>query len=316
MTKKRKENADLAMVVAFMESLQTAANDYKKQKNAEQLLKDLTALADSYREYFGFGDLILKYADDLIRDGDYDMGIRIIRLVYEKFSQIANITCLNIRLAEYEFENQNTQNGINFLQNLCDKLDNYEESIKDNDLWGVWEKYKHFVEVDIPSAKEFAKPVSPNECTRSIKEILESPKDQILELVSEHLGQLCANGAHTELLSKEEFNVYLIDEFISTVNSDGIDHYLYYNGKRFPLLCEAIRIIGHKGACDLMKRIKKKVKNVPDNADEEVWQAAIDKLEERGKDFEAEEDFYYEKVENELINSVCEYVLENSEQFK
>lgn len=316
MTKKRKENADLAMVVAFMESLQTAANDYKKQKNAEKLIKDLTALADSYREYFGFGDLILKYGDDLIRDGDYDTGIRIIRLVYEKFSQIANITCLNIRLAEYEFENQNTQNGINFLQNLCDKLDNYEESIKDNDLWDVWEKYKHFVKDEIAPVEDTVCPVSPDGCTHSIKEILESPQDQILELLSEHLGELCANGTRTELLSREEFNVYLIDEFISTVNSDGIDHYLYYRGINFHLLCKAIEIIGHSKASDLMKRIKKKVKNVPDTADEDVWQEAIDKLEEKGKDFEAEEEFYYEKVENELINSVCEYFLENSERFK
>ena len=98
----------------FIRLFEGAKRNYKKTKDADALCASLENISKLYGEYFGIGDLLLGYGEELI-DCDDDIGFEIIRIVEKHFKVVANQTLLCIRLAEWEFKNGDAEKGKAYL---------------------------------------------------------------------------------------------------------------------------------------------------------------------------------------------------------
>jgi hypothetical protein len=315
----RKKAEATHLVDIFMERLNSTQQEYNKSKDITRLHTKLSSLAHDYSEYFGFGDLFVARGEQLIESGDYDAGITFMTTAHKTFRQIANTTTLYIRLAENEFKCGNIKSAKAYLILLCNGLDNYEESIEANGLTAVWETYKHHVENEIPASNNMYRTVearSPDTCSRNIKDILKLSEEELLTALSGHLNELCGNGEHLNMLTAEELTIYLIDEWISDINADGIEHYLSYHGVHFLELQKAICDIENVQALTLIEKIKQKFPPSTVPLNEKSLPSALENMEAYGVDFECEEHFYYEHVEISLLNSLYNYILEISDRLR
>lgn len=285
----------------FLKDFSNAKNSYKQNGDATALLHTIQDIALHYKDYFGIGDLILSYAEELIVKGDRSTGYAIVQILNRAGSIIANLTLFYIRLAEIEFDSGNTEAGKQYLITLCQKIDNIEESIKLNDLSEVWEEYKHFVADEISMVSQDA-PCSPEDCSMAIADIIKLPQDEFLSALSKHLAELSGNGARLDLLSEQERNIYLIDEFVSTLNADGLENYFSYCEDHFPLLFDAFSAVGCVEAVDLWRIIENKLLQLH--------------ISEQNFDFDKEEHIYYTKVEKKLLRNMYSYVRENAKDFR
>jgi len=307
------------MLYAFIERLTTIEKEYKKSKDISELKTQLVSLANDYREYFGIGDLFVAHGEQFVDNGDYEAGIIFMLTAHTTFSQIANTTTLYLRLAENEFMRGNVEQGKEYLLRFCTSKDNYEESAGINGLTDIWEKYRYYIQTEIPASVKFnanQKPLSPESCSMSINDILKLSKDDLLSAISEHLNELCGSGDFLNVLTVPERNVYLIDQLITDINSDGIEHYLAYNGLNFAQTQAALREIGDTQAVVLMEMIQRKFPRSKVPTREAALQATLEKMENKGIDFESEEDFYYECVENSTLDLLYNYILENTNSFR
>ena len=239
--------------------------------------------------------------------------------MYKSCKCIPNETLVYLRLAEYYFENGDNYHGEKFLVKLCtETVDNYEESIKFNELTDVWNKYKHFVEGKVPPSVTLNDSValSPEDCSMQITDIFELEGQDLLSEMSVHLNELSANGEELNKLNKWEKATFYIDEFCTEVNSQGVLGYLYYYGNHFEKLFIAFETIDSKENLNLLECIKKKFprNSVPKNI--ESIQNALDKLEEKGIDFEAEDDMYFNEYENTIFEKLEKYILDNKKHFR
>lgn len=303
-----------AVLEKFLTDFSSAKRNYKKQKDVTILKKDVEAISAELYEYFGIGDVLLAWGEELFSSGDRDAGIAVFKILEKHFeNNIANKTLLFVRLAEFEFNNQNTDDGKEYLLLACRSIDNFEESIQNNELGEVWKKYRHYVEDEI-SHSASDKPLAPEECSQHIDEIIKLPQDELFSVLSEHLDELSANGKRLDLLSKQELNVYLIDEFVITINSDGLENYFAYCAQHFIGLCSALEQIGCTEAQELWNKIKDKISKVPIN--DPKFEKALLQVADRDVNFENEEAFYYKKVEKKLLSKLSQYVLKNTEFFQ
>ncbi len=307
------------LLYTFIERLTTTEKEYKKSKDISQLKTQLASLANDYREYFGIGDLFVAHGAQFVDNGDYEAGIVFMTTAHTAFSQIANTTTLYLRLAENEFMSGNVEQGKEYLIRFCTAKDNYEESAKINGLTDVWEKYRHYVQNDVPASMSFnanQNLLSPESCSMNINDILKLPKDDLLPAISEHLNELCGNGNFLNVLTASERTVYLIDQLITDVNSDGIEHYLTYNGLNFAQTQAAFREIADTEALVLMEKIQRKFPRSKVPTKDSSLQAVLEKMENKGIDFEQEEEFYYQHVENPTLELLYNYILENADDFR
>ena len=300
----------------FIRLFEGAKRNYRKTKDAEILCAAFESIAELYGDYFGVGDLILGYGEELIDNGSYNAGVEIVRIVEKYFKAVANQTLLCIRLAEWEFENGNAEKGKAYLERLVSKVDNYEEAIDVNGLTDIWNQYK--TNLDLPKSMHFMKksPLSPAECTLVIEDIMQLPQDELLSKLSEHLNELCAYGEQIELLSEAEQTVFYIDEFIEDVNSDGISHYLYYRGDHYEKLLLSVTKINSPSSHALLGMIVRKFPQGKIPSKVKKIQSSLEKMEKRGIDFEDAEQMYFEKVENELLKNLLIYVANNSHRLR
>ena len=239
--------------------------------------------------------------------------------MYKSCKCIPNETLVYLRLAEYYFENGESALGEKFLVKLCtETVDNYEESIKFNELTEVWNKYKHYVEGKVPPsvAVNGSVALAVEDCSMQIADIFNLDGQDLLAEISVHLSELSANGKELNKLNKWEKTVFYVDEFSEQVNADGISGYLYYYGNHFDKLIMAIEEINAKDCLFLTESIRNKFprNTVPKNIDS--IQNTLDKLEDKGIDFEAEEDMYLNKYENIIFEKLKEYILNNKKHFR
>lgn len=302
----------------FFGKLEAMVAEYKRTLDLDALRIKADALICDNREEIRAGSVIISTGEDLIDDDYYDAGIVLLKVAYDNGCLDGNITVMLVRLAENEFKNGNVDAGKKYILELCDYIDNYEETIGFNGLTDVWEKYKHYVTADIENLERMRnpEPLSPEECSENIEDIFTLCDGELLCELSTHLSELSADGERLDLLSPQEKNVYYVDEFIENINSDGLDHYLYYYGTNFVYLRSALDAIGCDKAIDLTDKIIRKLPRRAIPKSEERWQDVLDKLEEKGKDFEDLEDYYYESVEHSLIYAVSDYVKANKDCFK
>ena len=294
-------------------------NDYNASNDLNKLEKSLKKLLHKYRNNYGLLNYYLLFAEECFKANDYNAGIRVVFIVYKSSECIPNETFVFLRLAQYYFENGDISQGEKFLIKLCtETVDNYEESIKFNELTDVWNKYKHYVEGKVPPsvAVNGSVALAPEDCSMQITDIFDLDGQDLLVEISVHLSELSANGKELNKLNKWEKTVFYIDEFSEEINSGGFSGYLYYYGTHFEKLATAFETIDSKECLILLECIKNKFprNSVPKNIDS--IQNAIDKLEDKGIDFEAEEDMYFNKYENIIFEKLKEYILNNRKHFR
>ena len=299
----------------FIKLYEKAKRDFKKTSNSEELLASIKNIASLYGDCIGIGDLILTYGEELISEGNYDVGIAVILSTEKSFKIIANQTLLCIRLAEFEFKKGNVEQGKEYILRLATNTDNYEEAIEINGLTDIWNRYKSTVDI-LPKSKRIADDFTSNECAREISEILILPRDEMLAEISQHLDERSEGGEQMDSLTEEEKTFFYIDEFIVNVNSEGILHYLYYCGHHFPMLSLSASVIGSENLANLLLKIESKFprKSIPKKRD--TIEKYIEKMERDGVDFEEIEVLYYEEVESYLLNELSSYIRNNAKRFK
>ena len=149
-----------------------------------------------------------------------------------------------------------------------------------------------------------------------IGEIFALPHSELLEALSTHLGELSANGEALNYLNKTEKVLFYIDELVMEVNSGGFEGYLYYHGHHFGSLRKALETVNAVKMRDLMDTIQGKFPRGKIPKSLSAIQRAMDAMEDKGIDFEAEDEQYYDSLEKDLLDLLIAFALSNQEHFR
>ncbi len=305
----------------FSDKTDKIKEQYKKDKNLNKLEKRLNSLASKYSDVVGCSDYFLYIGNELIEKNDYDAGIIFIKTAAYCFDYIlGNAVGLYLRMAEYHLNKGETDRGTEFLIKLCtETVENYEESIQEQDLTDIWLKFRHLVDGKVPASIPFnraATPVPPQKCSKQIEDILRLSDDEFLSEFSEHLGEMSGSGECLNYLNKWERIAFYADELCREINSGGISHYLYYCGHHFDKVVEALESINATAAVDLMLQIKTKFPKCKIPKSLQTIQNTLDDMEENNIDFEKEEQSYYAVVEKDLLAKLISFVEQNNQHFR
>lgn len=304
---------------SFMPQIGQILRQYQVDSNTQTLKAAVTELAQVYGNYFGVGDILIFIGENYIVNGDPTAGIIFIQIVNDCISLVQNKTTLFLRMAEFHFEHQQEDLGVVFLTKLCtENVENYEESIAANGLTDIWMRYKHYVDGNVPPSVSFQTEASweiPEESHINIDEIFAGPKEDLLYTLSQYLDKRTNGGKYLNHLNKWELTFYYIDELCMELNSGGFGHYLYYYGHHFDKVYRALELIGAEQTITLLEDVKTKFPKRRISRSLDRLQDILDKMEENGIEFEAEDDLYYKKVEHELLDKLLEFVMQHQKRF-
>ena len=292
---------------------------YKADPSPARLERQLAQFVKSYHNDCLICNLLVVAGDDAMEKGDAEAAMVFLKTA-EKCPNVGDETTLYLRLAQIHLEKGDQETGVAYLIKLCTEgPSNYEESIGFRELTDVWNKYKHLVEGLVPlptSIYRGPRPLSPDECSRPIADILALPEDDLLTALSEHLNEMSGCGTEMNYLNKWERNFFYLDEISMEVNSGGFDSYLFHCGEHFPKARKALENLDAPGMTALLDAVAAKFPRgkVPKSMD--AIQNALEKLEEKGINFDAEDDAYYNEVESEFLPKLLSYVLENKKHFR
>ena len=263
--------------------------------------------------------LLVSAGEDYMIENDSDAAWVFFRSA-EKCPELYNDITLYMRLAQIHLEKGQQDKGVAYLIKLCtETVDNYEESLGFHELTEVWEKYKHLVEGQVPpsvSIHDGPQPLSPDECSQSIDEIFALPEDDMLLALSRHLDELSGSGEELNYLNKWERCVYYLDELSMEVNSGGFDSYLYQHGEHYHKARKALENLDAPGMTALLDAVAAKFPRGKVPKSQDAIQNAMEKLEEKGIDFEVEDEAYYTGIECGFLTALTNYVLENRKHFR
>lgn len=270
---------------------------FEGENGKEEVERILPDVFKKHRDNYAICVDIVDYGDALMGQGKLEVGIRCLQIARDFWGSYVNDVTYYLRSAEYYLELGETELGISFLIKLCcETSTNFEEIIEICELTPVWKKYKHLVEGKVP-ASLFDKPLAPEECSMQIEDILQLQEDELLSELSMHLYELSRNGESLNYLNRWERLVFYLDSLCTDINSDGIEHFVDYNRKRLKPTRKAMDELKIEHGVILLDRIQEKMKK-------------------HVEDFEAEESFYYEFIERELLEKLYQYVIDNKERFR
>lgn len=302
---------------AFLARVEEMKAAYEQSRDLDVLVRGIRSLAAD-RTCHPYGDHLILLGDSYMENGDSAAGAACLTAVEAHFPSFNNETVFRLRMAQHHMESGDPEAARESLLALCRSIDNYEECIEWNGLTAVWEKYRHLVEGLVkPSVSVMTSRIkTPAECAMSIGEILALPDEDLLNALSVHLQELSADGDSIQSLNKWERAAYYVDELCMEVNSGGFDSYLYYHGTHFEKAYKALEQMGAGEMTALLDRIREKFprKRIPKSA--EAIQNTMERMEEKGVDFEAEDDRYYACAEKELLERLTAFVRENSKRFR
>lgn len=189
-------------------------NDFKSQKDVAKFIKKYKSV-----EYLPM--IMMNYADELRIQNKYDTAILIyLEMIENKHLKfIYDEVTLWFRLGEYYINNGDVEKGKSYLINLCDEVENYEESLEFRELTADWQKLKPYVVDDIKPS------VITTETTSEDEPMTD---DELLEL------------------------------FIEEMASGGIHSYLTYYGHRLDETLAAAKRSEKPVTCKLLELIKTK----------------------------------------------------------
>ena len=301
----------------FKQELERLKEQYAGSHDPEALVSGIRRLSGNPVNH-PYTDYLLLLGESYLDGGDSVAGMACMKATAEFFPEVNNTTLFYLRMAEHHIENGDTETGKACLVRLCECVDNYEESIEWNELTPVWEKYKHLVEglVEPSVCVMGSQPKTPGQCDMQIGEILALGDDEVLNSLSEHLNELTANGEYLNSLNKWERAAWYVDELCMELNSGGFEGYLYYHGTHFEKACKALDQMGAAQMTALLDQVQSKFPRGRIPKSESAIQNAMDVLEEKGVDFEREDDIYYGGAERELLARLTAFVRENAKRFR
>lgn len=231
---------------------------------------------------------------------------------------IVNTTAHFMKLAEQYMQQGKVESARACLILLCDEVSNYEESLEWNGLTEEWNRYRYLVEGLVPPSvsAHTSQSKSPQDCTVPIDKILVLPEDELLAALSDHLGEMSGNGSYLLGLNRWERIVYYADELWTEVNSGGFENYLYYYGIHFEKAYQALETLSASGVLSILDSLRKKFPKNSIPKREEPLQNMLDDMEERGVDFEKEDERFYSVGEKELHRCLLSFVKENQKHFR
>ena len=271
---------------AFLHQVEAMEGAYESARDVQGLKDGVRALSRDRRSH-PYGDHMLHWADSLMEAGDIAGGGACLLALERYFPHFNNQVIFRMRMAQYHMEMGEEEAARTSLITLCKAIRNYEEAIEVNGLTALWEKYRHLVQgLDI------------------------------LGELSTHLQELTGNGEVIQALNKWERTAYYVDELCMEVNSGGFEGYLYYHGTHFEKAYKALEQMGATEMTALLDRVRAKFPRgrIPKATDS--IQNTMDRMEEKGVDFEAEDDCYYGSAERELLTKLTVYVRENGKHFR
>lgn len=241
-----------------------------------------------------------------------------IEQVTQALCDVRNVTEYCMERAQACFAAGDTEYGKAYLVAMCRTISNYEESLEINELTELWTRYRPLVAELIPESVVFngVSPKTPAQCSIPIRDILGKGDDELLTELSDHVGELSGMGASLGVLNRWERTFYYADELCMELNSGGFEGYLYYHGTHFEKACCSVREVGAAEMSALLEAVRGKFPRGRIPKSEEAIQNAMDKLEDRGIDFEAEDDRYYGTAERELLDRLAAWVRANGERFR
>lgn len=310
----------------FRSCVEQMEQQYSILQSPEYLAERIRLLSEN-PDYHPFAHFLIFLGDSYMESGDFEAGAACLKSVAAHFPDIFHYAIIYLRMAQYHIEKGETEIGIDYLIQLCTEVRDYKSEIVLNELTEVWEKYKHLLAGKIPELHiteklesitfvQTPQPLTPDKCSQTIDQILCLPKSDLLSALSAHIGEMTANGAYLNYLNKWERDFYYADEVCMEVNSGGFAGYLYYHGTHFTKAYQAFGQIGAEQMLRLMAQIQSKFPHsrVPKSA--EAIQNTMDRLEEKGIDFEDEDEIYYSSAEKALLDRLTAYVLENQKHFR
>lgn len=208
--------------------------------------------------------------------------------------------------------------GKAYLVAMCREIGNYEEMIAFEELTELWEQYRPLVAdlIEESVVVNGIRAKAPAECSKTIGEILAMEDDDLLTELSDHVGELSGMGNSLECLNKWERTFYYGDELCMELNSGGFEGYLYYHGTHFEKACQAVGEFGAAEMAGLLETVRAKFPRGRVPKSESAIQNAMDKLEEKGVDFEDEDDRYYQGAERDLLDRMAAWVRANGKRFR
>ena len=307
----------MADYLAFLQKAEAMEGAYESARDVQELRDGVRLLARDRRSH-PYGDHILHWVDSLMEAGDIAGGGACLLALERYFPHFNNQVIFRLRMAQYHMEMGEEEAARESLITLCRAIRNYEEAIEVNGLTAIWEQYKYLVEGLVePSIRVMINRIkTPGECDMQIADILALPDEDILTELSNHLQELTGNGEVIQALNKWERTAYYVDELCMEVNSGGFEGYLYYHGTHFDKAYKALEQMGAAEMTALLDRVRAKFprNRIPKAADS--IQNTMDRMEEKGVDFEAEDDCYYGSAEKELLAKLTAYVRENGKHFR
>ena len=307
----------MADYLAFLQQVEAMEGAYESARDVQGIEDGVRALARD-RNSHPYGDHMLHWADSLMEAGDIAGGGACLLVLEKHFPHFNNQVIFRLRMAQYHMEMGEEEAARESLLALCRAIRNYEEAIEVNGLTALWEKYRHLVQGLVePSIRVMTNRIkTPGECDMQIADILALPDEDILGELSTHLQELSGDGDMIQGLNKWERTAYYVDELCMEVNSGGFEGYLYYHGTHFDKAYKALELMGATEMTALMDRVRAKFPRgrIPKAADS--IQNTMDRMEEKGVDFEAEDDCYYGSAEKELLAKLTAYVRENGKHFR
>lgn len=307
-------------VFEVAKDLEKIKSGYKKG-DTEWLVKAIGDYYDRYKSIPSIGNTLHLLGAAYIQEGDRSAGITIFNFLTEQNDYACNSMYLLMHMADYYFENGDTDKGIECLTRVCTSVADYEVSFALYGLTDIWKKYKHFVKgkvpASIPGSSSGKQPLLPSECSMKIAEIFTCSDNGImLTDLSTHLHEMSANGEAMNYLNKWERTAYYTFELCNEVGSGGFDCYFNVCFQHFEKAYQAFSDISAESMIALMDRVREKF---PRNKIPKTFDAlvnALDKIEEKGMDFEDEDDAFYDREEKLLIDALLKYVVENKKHFR
>ena len=299
------------------EKIKQAYEDTKDEKLARA---DLQKLASEYRSHYGACLVFLEYGKEIFDRGEIEYGFKILQIGMNTFKEVPRDTGIYLRFVQYNMEHNQEGKAEEYLLKICNEISNYDESIEWSGMSTIWEKYKYLVDGKVPLPLSQRQPVAktPDKCTKQIGDILQLPKDELLNELSEHLGEMSCYGEEITYLNKWEKIIFDADNLLTGVGADGVDSWLLSYGHRMEQTKKALLAIEAKKAFRFLEEIEKRFPRgkVPKSC--ERIEAILDKMLDNDEDFEEEESRYYydADVEAELIEGMYQFVVENKKRFR
>ena len=303
-------------------SLTNICRQYRANTSPEWLKEQVTQLlqtSDTDERSIWISNMLVEFGNDYMESGDPDTALILFKAA-EKCPEVAEETTLYLRLAQIHLEKGLQEEGVAYLIKLCTEgPSNYEESIGFRELTDVWNRYKHLVEGLVPPSVSIyggSSPKSPGECSQHIAEILALPEDEILSALSDHVSEMSGSGEELNYLNKWEKFFFYLDELSMEVNSGGFDSYLSYHGAHFHKARKALDAVNAPGLAALLDAVAAKFPRGKVPKSQDAIENAMEKLEDKGVDFEDQDDAYYDGVEREFLPQLLSWVLENKKHFR